>query len=540
MTNKEIAKIFDLYSKLLILHDANSFKVRSYQNAYNTIRQITDSLIDMDKEQMMKIPGIGKSIAGNIEQIKETGSFEEFEKILSKTPPGIVEMMKIKGIGPKKIRMIWKELGVESLGELEYAINENRLTLLKGFGKKTQENILEQIAFLNSMKGYFLVDKAEKIALGLIEILKKEFVNERFEFTGDLRRVMPIISKIEIVSTVESDLILSKLNDLFEFDKNTVKFSGIEVEFMLADSDNFGTILFDSTGPDYYTKLFNKKLANTEEKFFESESVPFISPVFRDTIKSKSELKGFHNSKYIQQKDIKGVIHNHTIWSDGANSVMDMAKHFRSKGYEYMVITDHSKSAYYANGLRLDQIEYYLEDIAKANDAISDFTVFSGIESDILIDGSLDYDDKILERFDLVISSVHSVLRMDKDKATERLLTAIRNPYTRILGHMTGRILLAREGYPLDYDKIFDACATYGVSIELNANPHRLDIDWSLITKAQANGIEISINPDAHSKNEVDYIRFGVLMAQKGLLLKSNCLNAKDTEEFKKWLELSK
>ncbi len=537
MTNREIAKIFDLYAKLLVLHDENSFKIRSYQNSYNTIRQISDNLIDMDKEELIKIQGIGKSIAEKIIELQNNSTFNELEKILDKTPPGVVEMMKIKGIGPKKIRLIWKELGVESLGELEYAISENRLTLLKGFGKKTQDNILEQIAFLNSVKGFILLDKAENIAAELLEIIKNKFHDFRFELTGELRRKMPVVSSIDILTTGEDEEILVALDDILDKTEDKVKYNGIKINILNAEENNFGSKLFDTTGPKTFVDLFENISMESEEKIFESNSIPFIPPVFRDSMSTKNKLLYFNESDYIEQNDIKGVIHNHSQWSDGANSILDMAKHFKKNGYEYMVLTDHSKSAFYANGVRENQIDYYLEDIEKANRSILDFTIFSGIESDILIDGSLDYDDDILERFDLVIASVHSVLRMDKEKATNRLLAAIKNPYSKILGHMTGRILNAREGYPLDYDKIFEACLENDVAIELNANPHRLDVDWTWLQKAQDYGVKISINPDAHNKYEVDYIKYGVLMAQKGLLMKTNCLNIKDANELKVWLK---
>ncbi len=539
MTNKEIAKVFDFYSKLLILHEANSFKVRSYQNSYNTIRQISDDLIDMNVPELMAIPGIGKSIAARIVELKEKNTFEDLNDILDITPKGIVEMMKIKGIGPKKIRLIWKELGVESLGELEYAINENRLTLLKGFGKKTQENILAQIEFLNSVKGFLVIDKAERISEELLKKLRAVFTDEKFEITGDLRRSMPIISRIEILTTIEKEKIFLELSNIFDLEGNKHTYKGVEILFLFALECDFFNVLFKKTGPEYFVDLLIEKHVDSEEQLFISNNMTYVPPVFRDAIHTKKDAEEFYLNDFVEVQDIRGVIHNHTIWSDGANSILEMANYYKDKGYEYMVVTDHSKSAFYANGVRIDQMDYYLDDIKNANKSISDFTIFSGIESDILIDGNLDYREDILVRFDLVIASVHSVLRMDKDKATERLLVAIKNPYTKILGHMTGRILLAREGYPLDYNRIFEACAKHNVAIELNANPHRLDIDWSLIRRAQEFGIGISINPDAHNKTEVEYLKYGVLMAQKGKLLKSNCINIKNVEEFKVWLEKS-
>jgi len=534
MTNKQIARFFDLHAKLLTLHEGNPFKIRSYQNAYNTLRQIGEDVIGLDLKSLMEIPGIGKAIANKIIEIKEKKTFQDLDDILSKTPPGVVEMMKLKGLGPKKIRLIWKGLAVESLGELDYAIDENRLTLLKGFGQKTQENIKNQIAFLKSVKGKYRIDDADIAAKELIDVLKKHFPAERFSVIGELRRYMPIVNGVDILMTISSDECHRVLKDKLEEIDGVYYFDNVKIGFVESSIEKFGSDLFVLTGPRNFTKNFDIFDSSDENEIFVSNKKNFVQPVFRDIEVGSVD---FERGNYIEDKDIKGVIHNHTIWSDGSNKVLDMANYYKECGYEYMVVTDHSKSAFYANGVKLDQVKYYLDDIAKANAEIKDFTIFSGIESDILIDGSLDYEDDILQQFDVVIASIHSVLRMDKEKATNRLLKAIENPFTKILGHMTGRILLAREEYPLDYNIIFEACAKNNVVIELNANPHRLDIDWTLISKAQSMGVKLSINPDAHSKEEVHYIKYGVLIAQKGGLLKDNCLNIKPVSEFINWLQ---
>ena len=536
MTNREIAKYFDLIAKLMDLHKENSFRIRTYQNAYNTIRQINDDLFDKTVEELIEVNGIGKSIAAKIFELKESGTISSLEKLYEKTPAGILDLMKLKGLGPKKIRLIWKELGVESLGELEYSIKENHLTLLKGFGLKTQDSIIQQIAFLNLVKGNHLIHKAEKVGQELLKLLNSSFEDEIIEITGDLRRKMPFVSSIKILSTIDFDKVSEKINSEFELIEGRVFFQNICIEFIKANIDSFGTEMFLTTGPERFTSLFNIEQVDDEAEIFIENNIPVIAPVFRDNFDVIENVSKFESEKYIKLEDIKGVIHNHSVWSDGANKVIDLAEYYKKMGYTYMVMSDHSKSAFYANGVKEDQIDYYLEDISKSNDKIDDFKIFSGIESDILMDGSLDYTDDILEKFDVVISSIHSVLRMDKEKATNRLVNAINNPFTRILGHMTGRILLAREGYPLDLERVFEACAKNNVVIELNANPHRLDIDWTLISQVQEMGIKISINPDAHRKEEVENMKYGVMMAQKGGLLEENCLNAKDLPDFEKWM----
>ncbi len=536
MTNREISKYFDLLAKLMELHDENPFKIRSYRNAYNTLRQIKDQVADLDEKQLLEIPGIGKAIAKKIIDLKEKGTFDALEKMLVKTPPGILDLLNIKGLGPKKIRMIWKELGVESLGELEYAIKENRLTLLKGFGEKTQSNILKQILFLESIKGNYLFYKITPVADDFIKLLKDKYPGELFSLTGDLRRSYPVVSSIDIISSVDKERIIEDTGDLLTIKDEEVFYNNIKVNFIKTEPDSFGSDLFVSTGTGLFVKKFKLTDCKDETTIFKNNNIPYIPPVFRDNQKIINNPAQFDESKYVHLEDIKGVIHNHTVWSDGSDSVLDLANYCRQKGFSYLVVSDHSKSAFYANGLKPEQIKYYLDDIAEANSEIEYFRVFSGIESDILHDGSLDYDEEILSKFDVVIASIHSGLRMDKEKATKRILKAIENPFTRILGHSSGRILLAREGYPLDYDTIFQACVEHDVVIELNANPHRLDIDWKLIGKAQDMGVKFSINPDAHARQEVEYLKYGVLMAQKGGMLKENCLNIKNKEEFEEWV----
>ncbi|MEZ4908399.1 MAG: helix-hairpin-helix domain-containing protein [Saprospiraceae bacterium] len=537
MTNKEIAKQIDFIAKLLEFHDENPFKIRSYQNAYRAIRQNIDSLDQMSFDQLTSIKGIGKSIASDIIELNKTNKSGTLIELLEKTPEGIIDLLKIKGIGPKKIRSLWQELNITSLGELEYAIKENRLTLLKGFGEKIQENIANQIEFLNLSKGKILYFKAILLANELIEKLKKSFTLNKFEITGELRRQLPIIDKLEIITDLDKNELKNFQDTDFSYINDVFSYKTIEFCFIFSQSEEFDKNLFVSTGPEEFIERFKISNDISESEIFSSNNIPFIPPYFRDLSNKIDKLQDFDKEKYIAQNDIKGVLHNHTIWSDGADKILDMATYYKELGYEYMLISDHSQSAFYANGVKENDILKYFEDINNTNNKLEGFTVFAGIESDILSDGSLDYSENILQMFDAIIASIHSGLIMDKEKATVRLIKAIENPYTRILGHMTGRILLAREGYPVDYEKIFDACIANDVVIELNANPHRLDLDYSLISKAQDKGIKFAINPDAHSKYEVKYIDYGFVMAQKGGMLKENCINTKNIDEFKSWLQ---
>ncbi len=540
MTNKEIAKHLDFIANLLELHDENPFKIRSYQNSYNTIRQHFEEISNLNFEQLIQIKGIGKSIASDILELLSSGEMKILKELLTKTPDGLIDLLKIKGLGPKKIKALWQDLSITSLGELEYAIKENRLTLIKGFGSKIQDNILNQIEFLNASKGKILYFKAKYIADDLIEKLSSIFPDNKFSITGELRRQMPVIERIEIISDIGTGRLKSFEDPEFRYENKVFYYKNTIIDFYISETDDFCENLFMTTGPDNFTKYFIFNNNNTEEDIFASNLYSYIPPNFRDIDMLPKDIKNFDVGKYVSHNDIKGILHNHTLWSDGVDKLIDMALYYKELGYEYMLLSDHSKSAFYANGVKEQDVIRYIEEVRKTSEFLSDFNVFAGIESDILGDGSLDYSDEILKMFDVIIASVHSGLNMDKDKATDRLVRAIENPFTRILGHMTGRILLAREGYPLDNDKIFDACAANDVVIELNCNPQRMDIDWSLISKAQDKGIEFCINPDAHSKFEVRYIDYGVIAAQKGGMLKANCINAKTNNEFEKWILLKK
>jgi DNA polymerase (family 10) len=275
----------------------------------------------------------------------------------------------------------------------------------------------------------------------------------------------------------------------------------------------------------------------SEQAILEQANLPFVQPEIREAPKIALQLQGKTAPPLIQEKDIKGVLHAHTTWSDGSNSLEELARYVQAQGYEYLGLTDHSKSAFYANGLSAERVRQQFEEVDRLNQELAPFKIFKGIESDILYDGSLDYEEDLLQEFDFIIASIHSTLRMDKQRATQRLITAIQNPYTTILGHPTGRILLSRQGYPIDHQAVIDACAAHGVVIELNANPLRLDLDHTWIPYALERGVKIAINPDAHNLNGVHDIHYGVLAARKGLLTAEQCLNTLSVQEFEQFIQ---
>lgn len=556
MDNSTIAENFDLLSKLMDIHGENSFKSKTYSIAAFNIEKLPVQLSEVDRDHLFQIKGIGDSVGRKVVELLETGKMEILGDFISKTPPGVIEMLNIKGIGPKKIHIIWKEMGIESLGELLYACNENRLTLYKGFGEKTQKNVQDAIEFYFLNQGNFLYAQLEEIFPQVTAYLNKLFGEDNIRVTGAYRRQEITIEELEYVVLEENESVKPKFitaqpPELLEESANSLLYklkNGLKLRLYTGKS-NRAKRLFETTGNAAFLSAFTEQfpLINDEslngvhdEEIFEAAGIPYIIPALRETAGIIQSAKENKLPELIQPGDINAIIHSHSNWSDGTNTLEQMVEESIKRGYEYFVISDHSQSAFYANGLKEDRIVAQHQQIDELNKRYAPFRVFKSIESDILNDGSLDYPDAVLERFDLVIASVHSNLKMNEEKAMKRLLTAIRNPFTTILGHMTGRLLLTRNGYPLDHKEIIDACAAYNVVIELNAHPRRLDMDWRWIDYATSKGVLISIDPDAHFIEGFDDIKFGVLAAQKGGLTKQYNLSSFKLKEFEEFLQTQK
>jgi len=534
MGNKEIANQFNLLGKLMELHGENPFKTRSYLSAYNTLRRFPNNISEMSEEELLELPGIGKAIQAKINELLETGNISNLVKYLELTPPGIVQIMKVKGLGVKKIKLLWKELDVESPGELLYACRENRLIELKGFGEKTQADVIEQLEYLIASQGKHHFATVYPISIDLEKQLFDKYPKSRFSLIGQMLRKCQIIDKIDLVGTLKFEEL--ELEGL-ELKDDMLYFNDILFDYKQVSENDFVKTVFKlSCHPEYF-KAFGFKIGKeeNENEIYKSNSLPFHSPEIREPENIKILKKEKLELNLVKPQDIKGVIHNHTNYSDGVNTIEEMANETHQLGYEYISITDHSKSAFYANGLQPERLLKQLEEIKVINKN-APIKIFSGIESDILSNGSLDYDNEILNQLDLVVASVHSVLKMDKEKATNRVIKAIEDPHTRILGHPSGRLLLSRKGYPLDYEKVIDACAANNVVLEINANPYRLDLDWRYISKAMEKGVLLSINPDAHSIGGIKDIFFGVCAARKGMLTIESTLNSKTLSEFEAWI----
>jgi len=549
MDNYTIAENFSLLSKLMDIHGENSFKSKTYSIAAFNIEKLPMPLTDTPREKIFSIKGIGDSIGKKVLEMLDTGEMKTLNEYLEKTPVGLVEMLNIKGIGPKKINTIWKDLEVESIGELLYACNENRLLLYKGLGEKTQDNIRESIEFYLQNQGSYLYAQIERYAHAMREKLSDHFSRERTALTGMFRRQMEIIDVLELCSTASSkDLkkfFLESGYEAIEENAEHIIFRGkenVKLKFYLTDETGYWKRFFQTSCSEDFLVGWEKKYsipsnASSEEQIFKSAGVPFIIPALRenDSILQKVSEKTLND--VVQVSDIRSIIHSHSNWSDGVNTIEEMATALIKRGYEFLVISDHSKSAFYANGLTAERIKEQHHYIDELNNKLKPFKIFKSIECDILNDGSLDYSDDLLATFDLVITSVHSNLKMTEEKAMMRLLNAIKNPYTTILGHMTGRLLLSRNGYPVDHKKVIDTCAENHVVIELNGHPRRLDMDWRWIDYALEKNVIISIDPDAHSVNGFDDVKYGVLAAQKGGLSKEQNLSSFSLQKFEEYLE---
>ena len=545
------------------LHDENPFKVRSYTNAVGALELVEDPLEGMDQAQLESIQGVGKGIAAKIVEINATGSFEELDQMLAATPPGVVEMLRIKGIGPKKVRNLWKELGAETVEELLEACEQDKVSKLKGFGAKTQENIKQALLFTQQNRGKLLYAEAEAGAEELLQTIKNALTDTKIEVAGEMRRRLEIITKLQFILATDTPVAAHQaLNDIAELEEDvrasgpfawrgTYTVNGLQVEIKLVPEERFANeLLLSSSSLEHLAQPFTSSTNlltvvreqnyTSEADIYKSAGMVYVEPELREGTNELELALANKLPKLLELSDLKGILHNHSTYSDGAHTLEHMATYCRDMGYQYLGISDHSKTAAYAGGLREGDVLRQQKEIDELNKKLAPFKIFKGIESDILGDGSLDYDEDILKTFDFIVASIHSSLNMDEKKATARLITAIENPYTTMLGHPTGRLLLRREGYPINHKMVIDACAANNVIIEINANPWRLDLDWRHVHYALERGVMLSINPDAHHTSGYDDMKYGVLVGRKGGLTADMTFNSKSLEEVEKYFKARK
>ncbi len=527
-TTEDIADALELTGKLLELHGENPFKVKAINTAAYKLGKTRLDLNNQTVEQLATVEGISKSLAEKIYALITSGTTPELSELQAKTPLGVIDMLGIKGLGPKKVGLLWKQLELESVMDLLYACHENRLVEIKGFGQKTQNSIIENIEFKLKNSGKFHYAYAEKIANPIIQKLLQE--TDLVSYTGAMHRKCEVIEEVDI-------LIGDENIDLDEFESDQVP-----INFILCNSAVFYKTLVETSSTNEHLEGINfsslpAKLYKNESDIYHTLNLQYCEPELREGLFELDKAKSNQLPTLVEASDLKGILHNHSTYSDGLNTLEEMALYCKQLGYEYLGMCDHSKTASYAGGLKVEEVILQHNDIDKLNKQLFPFKIFKGIESDILGNGDLDYEEDVLKSFDFIVASVHANLKMNEEKATTRLLKAIENPYTTILGHPTGRLLLGRSGYPINHKKIIDACAANGVVIELNAHPYRLDIDWRWIPYCLEKGVMISINPDAHQLKGYHDMNYGINVARKGLLTKEQCFNTKSLNEIETYFK---
>lgn len=540
-----VARTLDEISRYLELSDPKPFRARAFEKAARAIEKLDEDVTALvESGEILNVAGVGKATAQIIEELVRTGDSRYLAELRAQYPAGIFELLRVPRLGLRKIGQLHAELGIGSLDELESAAQSGKLAKLKGFGPKTAEQILKGIEFARQRESLFLLPVGIEVGEALRERLAGIGEIDDAEVTGSVRRRLEVIRNVNIViATKKPRVVAEKLTgivaDLVEIDPSTYKGiarNEVEVIFHLASPAEFGSEVLRTTGSAAFIEAFGKLAkAKTEKEAF--GKTPYIEPERRETA---DDLQRKKQPRLVRLEDIRGTFHVHTTFSDGRNTVLEMLTAAHGRGWQYVGISDHSKAAYYAGGLTEDGLKAQQAEIRKHEKSVAPMRVFRGSEVDILGDGTMDYGDKILSKFDFVIASVHSNFKSSKEEMTERILRAMDDPHVTFLGHLTGRLLLSRDGYTVDYDRIFAKAAARGVMIEINGNPRRLDVDWRHLRRAIDLGVTFSIHPDAHSISEYNAVITGTWVARKGGLAPKHIFNTKSVEEVEEFFSKRK
>jgi len=547
---KEIVNLLDEIADFLEFHSENPFKISAFRNGSNTIRKLNDDINELvNSGELKKVKGIGKGIYAVIEEYCSHGFSTALDELKKDIPDSLAELFQIRGLGPKKISLLFNQEKIKSIDDLKTACNENKLLSVKGFGEKIQQKILEEIGQIEENRNYLLIHFAERES-GKIKILFDELpVIKKYEFTGEIRRTKEVYSSLEVVILVESDKVdelLSSLKEKIALDvisgeilkSNTAVKLPLTIYLVHSEND-FTARLFETTGSEeFLTKLgyaSNKFRSDNEEEIFSKMNAQFTAPEMREKDFFSISNKELQIPSDLTNEQLKGFLHFHTTYSDGLNSVEEMVSSAIKLGYDYFAVCDHSKTAAYANGLSEHRILKQRGEIVDINSRTR-WRLLQGIESDILTNGELDYPEEVLQEFQFVVASVHSNFSLSEEEMTRRIVKAIENPFTDVLGHPTGRLLLHRAPYKHNIKKIIDACSRNQVALEINAHPNRLDLDWRNIFYAREQGCLFSINADAHSLDNILLTKYGVAIARKGGIQTKEVINCFDYKTFVKFL----
>ncbi len=556
MTNKALARLLRLTGELMELAGENEFRARAYTSAGRAVETAEENVAELAAEgKAATVPGIGSTIGAEIQKLVETGRIEAMDRALAALPAGLPDLLNVKGMGVKKVRAVWQELGITTLDGLEDAAKSGALASLPGFGRKTADNVLAELDRVRLSVGKLRYADALDLSIPLVTGLRSVEGIEQVDVAGAVRRQLEVVDRIELVVAGDAEAIRAGLlaqgirpeeasdQPAFAIGRHP---DGALIVVHHAPAGAYGRTLWAATGDEAHVEAFVDRFgppgaADEEDVIYTAAGLSPLPPPLREGDAWLDAAARNEVPRLIELSDMRGVLHNHSTWSDGAHSIHDMAEAARSRGLEYFALCDHSRSLAIANGLSIERLRSQLEEIRKLNDAYQAegvaFRILSGTECDILGEGQLDFPDDVLAELDFVVASVHSRFNMTETQATDRLLNAVRNPYVDVMGHLSGRMLLRRPGYPVDHAAVIAACAETGTALEVNANPYRLDMDWRYVRPALDAGVWIAINPDAHSTSELDLVRWGVAVAQKGGLTADRCINTMGLDDLRGWLE---
>ena len=574
MDNKAIANILYETADLLEIDAQDSFRIRSYRNAAQAIENLTEQIKDIISEpkKVLAISGIGKGMLVNLQELFQDGSLSVQAELLKKYHPSMLQLLKIQGLGPKTIALIWSAYQVSDVDGVEKLAREGKIRILPRMGEKHEQKLLKAIEDYRRISGRFLIDAAEAEANKLTEHLAQFPVIDRITPAGSLRRGRETVGDLDILVTgtaccsetersnaVQYVAKYPSLMDVIARGDNKISFrlrSGMQVDVRLLPPESFGAAMQYFTGSKAHNVALRQRAlkmgytlneysladvktekpvaGKTEEEIYAKLKLDYIPPELRENLGEIDAAEKHALPALITLNDLQGDVHMHTVETDGKNTIEEMAEAAKARDYKYMAITDHSKNLAFANGLDDKRAVAHIQRIRNANEKIDSLTIFAGIEVDILPDGDLDLSDEVLAQMDVVIASVHSVFNQEPAKMTDRLLKAIENPHTSIIGHPTGRLQLRRDAYHFDMDAVLTAAAKHKVAMELNSYPDRLDLNDVHLRRAKQRGVKIVINTDSHHTSHLDKIRYGILQARRAWLTKDDVLNTLPAEKFAK------
>lgn len=555
MTNREVAHTLQQVADLLQIKDDNPFKIRAYRQAADAVYHLNEDVNLLYRTGRLRdIPGVGKSVQAGIVEMLEKGSFEYYDRLLEQVPSGVLDMLELPGIGHKTVKTIFEGLGIDNLQDLGRAARQRKIRTLPGLGAKTEYNIIKGLELLQQRDGRSTLGLALPEAEEFLAFIKKCTAVKQADLVGSIRRGSALVGDIDIlVGTTDVEAVLNKVRaypGLKQIEEESPEnISGrlrwnLPFELIMVPPPDYALSLVWTTG----SKPFRQALfpegrprdfqdLRSEEQVFNRLSLPFIPPELRE---NRGELEAARQNclpDLVRMEDIKGDLHVHSRWSDGAADLADMAAAARELGYSYLAVTDHSQSLTVSRGLSPERLHAQGETIEFMNRGGTDFKILKGVEADVLKDGRLDYNPEVLQDLDLVIASLHSHFKLEREAQTERVLAAIKTPGVNIVGHLTGRLLNRRPGYELDVERVLEAAQKHRVALEINAHPDRLDIDDKTARQARERGVKIAINSDAHDRQDLKLMRYGIMNARRGWLEKDDVINCWSLEALQDWLK---